>query len=124
MSEAGIIAVVTAILTFLASVISAAFVSIGNRNKTIKAMEDAIRSVNEQSKAQDQEIHAEILLLKQETSGAFDLIRKDITQLSDRVEKHNSVIERTYQLEKRAEVMEEKQRVANHRIDDLERSEK
>lgn len=122
MSEAGIIAVVTAILTFLASVISAAFVSIGNRNKTIKAMEDAIRSVKEQSTAQDQEIHAEILLLKQETSGALDLIRKDITQLSDRVEKHNSVIERTYQLEKRAEVMEEKQRVANHRIDDLERS--
>lgn len=124
MSEAGIIAVVTAILTFLASVISAAFVSIGNRNKTIKAMEDAIRSVKEQSTAQDQEIHAEILLLKQETSGALDLIRKDITQLSDRVEKHNSVIERTYQLEKRAEVMEEKQRVANHRIDDLERSAK
>jgi len=122
MSEAGIIAVVTAILTFLASVISAAFVSIGNRNKTIKAMEDAIRSVNEQSKAQDQEIHAEILMLKQETSGAFDLIRKDISTLSDRVEKHNGVIERVFRLEQNAAVMDEKQRVANHRIDDLEKA--
>ena len=36
---------------------------------------------------------------------------------------HNSVIERVYALEKRADVMDEKQSVANHRIDDLERKE-
>lgn len=36
--------VIAAILTFLASVISAAFVSIGNRNKTIKAMEQPTQS--------------------------------------------------------------------------------
>jgi len=122
MSEAGAIALVTAILTFAASIYGAARVSHDNRDKTIRAVEDAIRSVKEDSKAQDQEIHAEILLFKQETTGALDLIRKDITTLSDRVEKHNSVIERTYTLEKKTELLEEKQRVANHRIDDLERS--
>ena len=117
MSEAGIIAVVTAVLTFAASVYSAARVSHDNRDKTIRAVEDAIRSVKEDSRAQDQEIHAEILMLKQETTGALDLIRKDINVLSDRVEKHNSVIERVYKLEQDAAVQAEK-------ISGLERSAK
>ena len=43
-----------------------------------------------------------------------------IGELEKKVEKHNTVIERTYALEKRAEVIEEKIKVANHRIDDLE----
>lgn len=114
--------IVAAVLTFLASIGSAAIVSISNRDKTIRAVEDAIRSVKEDSKAQDQEIHAEILLFKQETTGALDLIRKDISTLSERVEKHNGVVDRTYTLEKKTELLEEKQRVANHRIEDLERS--
>ena len=42
---------------------------------------------------------------------------KDLTR---QVEKHNSVIERTYEAEKQIDVLKEKQRVANHRIDDLE----
>ena len=122
MSEAGVIALVTAVLTFAASVYSAAKVSHDNRDKTIRAVEDAIRSVKEDSKAQDQEIHAEILLFKQETTGALDLIRKDITVLSDRVERHNGVIERVFKLEKDRDVMDEKMKVANHRIDDLEKA--
>ena len=43
-----------------------------------------------------------------------------IGELEKKVEKHNTVIERTYALEKRAEVIEETIKVANHRIDDLE----
>ena len=49
------------------------------------------------------------------------LIQYKIDELSDRVNKHNSIIERTYKLEKRAAVFEEKITVANHRIDDLEK---
>lgn len=45
-----------------------------------------------------------------------------IEQLEKKVEKHNSVIERTYDLEKKDGVYEEKFRVINHRIDDLEHS--
>lgn len=41
-------------------------------------------------------------------------------RLEERVNKHNDVIERTYRLEKQEELMEEKIKVANHRIDDLE----
>lgn len=43
-----------------------------------------------------------------------------IEQLEKKVEKHNNVIERVYNLEKNEAVMEEEIKVANHRIDDLE----
>lgn len=48
------------------------------------------------------------------------LIAYRLEQLEQKVNKHNGVIERQYQLEKRVEIDEEKLRVANHRIDDLE----
>ena len=47
-----------------------------------------------------------------------------LQQLEKKVDKHNTVIERTYALEKRADVVDEKITVANHRIADLEQSEK
>lgn len=43
-----------------------------------------------------------------------------IEQLQKQVEKHNSLIERTYELEKKAALMDEEIKVANHRIADLE----
>ena len=49
--------------------------------------------------------------------AVFDERLKERTH---QVEKHNSVIERTYESEKEIDVLKEKQRVANHRIDDLE----
>ena len=44
-----------------------------------------------------------------------------IEQLEKRVEEHNKVVERTYKLEKEQEVEDEKIRVINHRIADLEK---
>ena len=49
------------------------------------------------------------------------LIEQKLTELSDRVDKHNNLIERTYELEKETSVLSEKMSVANHRIDDLEK---
>lgn len=43
-----------------------------------------------------------------------------IEQLEKRVEKHNQLIDRVYKLERADEVEEEKIKVINHRIDDLE----
>lgn len=43
-----------------------------------------------------------------------------IEQLEKKVEKHNDLITRTYKLEQEFAVMDEKVKVANHRIDDLE----
>ena len=48
-------------------------------------------------------------------------IKKDIKDLEDKHDKHNKVVERVYELEKVAEVLEERQKTANHRIDALER---
>lgn len=45
-----------------------------------------------------------------------------IDELKKQVEKHNSIIDRTYKLEERATLAEEKIEVANHRISDLEAS--
>ena len=49
------------------------------------------------------------------------LIKKDIKELEDKQDKHNKVIERVYQLEIATELLEERQKVANNRIKDLER---
>ena len=44
------------------------------------------------------------------------LMEYKLDELTKKVEKHNSVVERTY-------ILEEKMKVANHRIDDLEKKE-
>ena len=49
------------------------------------------------------------------------LIAYRLSELEKKQDKHNAVIERTYRLEERTEVQEEKLKVANHRLDDLER---
>ena len=44
-----------------------------------------------------------------------------ISQLEERVDKHNNLIERTYKLEEKQSVYDEKFAVMNHRISDLEK---
>lgn len=44
-----------------------------------------------------------------------------IEQLEKRVSAHNNLIERTYRLEKRADLTDERFKVTNHRLQDLER---
>lgn len=46
-----------------------------------------------------------------------------IEQLEKKVDQHNSLVERTYRLEQCQCLIDEKLKVANHRIDDLERIE-
>lgn len=46
-----------------------------------------------------------------------------IEQLEKKVDKHNSVIERVFRLEDNDKLLEEKIKVANNRISDLERHE-
>lgn len=48
------------------------------------------------------------------------LIAYKVDRLSNHVEKHNQVVERTYNLEKIAEVQCEQIKVINHRLEDLE----
>ena len=48
------------------------------------------------------------------------LIVYRLEQLESKVDKHNNVIERVYNLEKDADVIKEQIKVANHRIEDIE----
>ena len=48
------------------------------------------------------------------------LIAYRLEQLEEKVNKHNQVVERTFRLEDNDKLMEEKIKVANHRIEDLE----
>lgn len=48
------------------------------------------------------------------------LIAYRLELLEKKVGKHNSVVERTFKLEEQTAVIEEKIKVANHRIEDLE----
>jgi hypothetical protein len=51
------------------------------------------------------------------------LIAYRIEQLERKVDKHNSVIERTFKLEEAEAVQNEQIKVINHRIEDLEKIE-
>ena len=48
------------------------------------------------------------------------LIAYRLEQLERKVAKHNSLVERTYALERETAILDEKLDVANHRIEDLE----
>ena len=50
------------------------------------------------------------------------LIEYKLEELTKRVDKHNNVIDRTFVLEKVVEVQAEKIKVANNRIEDLEKN--
>lgn len=51
------------------------------------------------------------------------LIAYRLEQLEKKQDKHNQLIERTYALEEKTGLLEERVKVANHRIDDLEKKE-
>lgn len=57
---------------------------------------------------------------QRERAESNRLIVYRLEQLEIKVDKHNNVIERTYQLEKDADVIKEQIKGANHRIDDIE----
>lgn len=52
------------------------------------------------------------------------LVAYRLEQLESKVGKHNQVIERTYMLEESVSLLDERIKVANHRIADLERTHK
>lgn len=58
--------------------------------------------------------------IKQQHDKTIALIEYRIKQLEEKVSKHNNLIERTYNLEQKMAVVDEKIDVANHRIKDLE----
>lgn len=48
------------------------------------------------------------------------IIEVKVEELTKRVDKHNNLVERMYAVEEQARLSEERIKVANHRIEDLE----
>lgn len=59
---------------------------------------------------------------QRERAESNNIIVYRLEQLEKKMTLHNNVIERVYALEKDVDINKEKISVANHRIDDLERS--
>ena len=80
-----------------------------NREEIKKIQEGDLREIREDLTSMGATLQNKISIIEIELGHT----RNDITTLSNRVEKHNGVVERT-------SVLEEKISVANHRIEDLE----
>ena len=59
----------------------------------------------------------------EEVKNEVSLIKKDIKNLEEKQDKHNSLIERVYDIEATLRVMDNREKVSEHRIEDLERKE-
>lgn len=57
-----------------------------------------------------------------QNNSTRSLIEYRLKKLEEKVDKHNNMVERTYKLEELTALQEEKIKVANHRIDDLEKA--
>lgn len=98
MSEAIIVALITGACAVISQIVISA-----NSTKELYA------KLDEQSKIADERIKTDLAV-----------IRTEVAELRKTVEKHNSMVERTYRLEQDFKVQDEKIKVANNRIADLE----
>lgn len=77
-------------------------------------------------KANSKELYAKLdkqsEVTDEKIKGRIDVLQADLRTLSNRVDAHNKVMERTFELERRADVVDEQIKEAKQRIDDLERS--
>lgn len=80
------VAIITGLISLIGTVIT---VTMANKQ--------TLNTLSEQSKLADEKIN-----------GKIGVIEEKIDTLSKRVEKHNSVVERTYNLETRVAVLEER----------------
>ena len=85
--DAVIVAIITAGLSLVGTIIT-----------VLSANRSTIAAMSEQSKVSDEKINGQIAVIQQE-----------IKTLSDRVDKHNNLVERTYNLESRMKVVEARQ---------------
>ena len=64
---------------------------------------------------------SQYIMAQKKHERTIELIDYRLTELSARVDKHNTLVERTYNLEKRMDIEAEKIKSANRRIEVLEK---
>lgn len=77
------------------------------------------------------EIKSSLNVTKVEMKGSVDLVKKDVSNLQSEllaldshVKEHNNMVTRMYEVEKGVEILDDRLKVANHRIKDLENIER
>ena len=98
---------------WLVTVIGFIVTVLTSQRKADEKQNDRMNSLEKQVEIKNTELKGTI-------EKQTELTKLRIEELTKHVEKHNSVIERTFLLEKKSEVLEEKIKVANNRIKDLE----
>lgn len=107
MSEAVTVALITGGLAVLAAVLSQLIIA-------KSSAKDLYAKLDKQSELTDQQLSARLSEYQHVTDAKIDSLR-------EAQERHNRLIERTYKLEEVTAVHSEQLKVANHRIEDLER---
>ena len=74
-----------------------------------------------QRKAADRQHKATIAAANEQHNTTITLIEYKLDQLAKKVDLHNNAVERLYKAERAIDLQDERIKVANHRIDDLER---
>jgi hypothetical protein len=108
MSESIVVALITGGLAIVSNIISVFVTS----NKTLYRVEQLEKQNSDIKKVSDN---------LDNLRTDVELIKLTQENLTSEVRKHNGVIERVFIVEKTLELLEERQRVANHRISDLEK---
>lgn len=89
-----------------------------------KHITEITTELNKQIASVKNELHEQIMELNAAYQQSVAVIGCQISELDRKQDIHNKVIERVFKLEKTSEVQEEKIKVANNRILDLERTAK
>lgn len=108
------------IVTAIISAVTTLFVSLGTWHVSMRQYR--LKNSEMVTKAID-EVKDTVTSNNADIQQHLALIDLKIQTLSDRVEKHNGVIERTYKLEQESAVHTEQIKDVNHRIEDLKRHE-
>lgn len=76
------------------------------------------------NKSQEKKFEKQLQLQREESERQYNetvnMIKWQLEQVIKKVDLHNNAVERLYIVEKKLEVDEERIRVSNHRIEDLE----
>lgn len=110
----------TEVITAIITAITTLLVSLGTWHVSMRQYR--LKNMDIVTKAID-EVKDTVTANNADIQQHLAVIDLKIQTLSDRVEKHNGVVERTYKLEQDSAVHTEQIKVANHRIEDLERHE-
>lgn len=88
-----------------------------DREKTRELMAKEIQDLKNDVTEMGANLQSKIAVIELQLAHTRD----DLNTLSARVEKHNNVIERVYRLEDADRLLDERIKVCNHRVEDLEK---